>query len=810
MLALYVGIFLVSAAALFFELTLTRIFAVTQWYHFAFISVSVALLGFGASGTWLALAPVKPSPITQQARREHRLAILRLLSTLASLFALTILLAYLAVDYVPFDSYRVAWERRQLLYLAVYYSALIVPFIFAGACIGLPLTAWAERANALYAANLAGSAVGSLLGLVAVPLLGGSGAMFCASSIAMAAVCVLSYSAGQPRAQRLFYLTLCAAALGFALRPPAWAALRLSAYKTLSISLLYPEARLTFSGWNAFSRVDVVDSAGIHSAPGLSLSYTGQFPRQLGLLVDGGDLSPLTCGPNPADELLLEDLPAALPFALRPQAQALVIEPRGGLDLLVALHAGASSVVAIESNPLVVSAARAQSGTCGASPYTDARVQTVSESPRSYLRRSPQRFDVVLLSLSDTYQPVMSGAYSLSESYAYTVEAFAEYLRHLREDGLLVVTRWLQSPPSEEVRACLLLAEALARVGVAAPSTHVLAFRSWSTAMLLAKRIPFGSEEIARWKVFCEQRGFDLIYYDGMSADEGNRYNVLTHTAHFDAFREILTDTDRQGFLQQYPYDVLPPTDDRPFFFHYFRWEQTSSILRGLGRTWQPFGGSGFLIIVVLLLLVTVLSGVLILLPLAARNRPRAPQSVLFLAYFACLGMGYLLVEMPLLQQFILFLGQPAYSFALVLFSLLLFSGVGSMLSDQLPVRWLLLLLVGLVLVYPVALSRLFARCIAWGLPPRLLVAALSLGPLGFLLGLPFPAGVRLLRGQAALLIPWAWAVNGCAAVIGSIVAVLGSVTFGFSRVLIAGAFAYLAGWVIITYLQPHGAREWP
>jgi len=810
MLGLYLGVFLVSAATLLFELTLTRIFAVTQWYHFAFISVSVALLGFGASGTWLSLVPVKPGSAAQHLGHERKLASLRRLSVLASLFSLAVFLSYLAINYVPFDSYRVAWERRQLLYLAVYYTALIVPFVFAGACIGLPLATWSEHANTLYAANLTGSAVGSLLALAVVPLLGGSGATFCASSLAMVAACVLAHSARQARVQQLLYWTLCAAALGMALRPPAWAALRLSPYKTLSTSLLYPEAHLTFSQWNAFSRVDVVDSAGIHSAPGLSLSYTGPFPRQLGLLVDGGDLSPLTCGLDPMNESLLGDLPTALPFVLRPQAQALVIEPRGGLDLLVALHEGASSVVAIESNPLVVSAALAQADTCGAPPYADAHVQTVSESPRSYLGRSQQRFDVVLLSLSDAYQPVTSGAYSLSENYAYTVEAFVEYLRHLREDGLLVVTRWLQSPPTEEVRSCLLVAEALTRVGVTLPSRHVLAFRSWSTATLLAKRTPFTSDEVAAWKSLCDSRGFDLIYYHGISPGEDNRHNVLTHSAHLDAFREVLTGTDRQGFLQRYAYDVLPSSDNRPFFFHYFRWEQTSSILRALGRTWQPFGGSGFLIVVALLLLVTALSGVLILLPLAAKGRPRAPRRALSLAYFACLGMGYLLVEMPLLQQFILFIGQPTYAFALVLFSLLLFSGLGSILSDRLPVHWLLLLLAGLVLVYPIGLSRLFAVCIAWDLLPRLLAAVLSLGPLGFLLGLPWPAGMRLLRGYSAPLIPWAWAVNGCTSVIGSVLATLGCVTSGFSRVLTCGAFVYLAGWVIMLCLRSHGAQEQP
>lgn len=809
MLALYAGVFLVSAGTLLFEITLTRLFSVTQWYHFAFISVSVALLGFGASGTWLALRPSGKKHLRECCSAHERdCAVLRRLTVFAGLFSLGVLIAYLAINYVPFDSYRVAWERRQLLYLAIYYSALIVPFFFSGLCVGLSLSAWPGRANALYAANLAGSAIGSLAVLVLLPLLGGEGTVVVASVLGVLSALVFTAKApARRRIPRYVGVILLLGQLVLLMRPPAWFDLRLSPYKTLSQVLLFPQARLASSRWNSFSRVDVVDSEGIHSAPGLSLSFPGEIPEQLGLMVDGGNLSPITCIDEPGDALFLQYLPSALPYILRPGARVLLIEPRGGLDLLMALHGDASSIVALEDNPLVVETVRDQSDRCASATYDEQRVTVVFEGARAYLRRSTGRFDVVLLSLADTYRPVVSGAYGLSEAYAYTEEAFCEYLEHLEEDGLLVITRWVQSPPSEELRACGLLLTALERAGVGDLSERIIAFRTWSTVTFLAKRTAFDGDEIAKLKVFCRERSFDLIYYPGMGASEANRYNLLDDTVYYDAFLRLLSPDDRQVFVEQYPYEIAPPVDDRPFFFHNFRWEQTQSIVSGLGKTWQPFGGSGFLVLVALLSLAVVLSVVLVLLPLVVRGTTDFQSTSGFaslrwvLLYFSCLGLGFLFVEMPLLQQFILFLGQPAYSFSLVLFSILLFSGLGSLVSPRLPLRALLLILVAVVLVYPLCLSRLFALAIGWSLTMRLIVVVLSLAPLGFLLGLPLAGGIRLLEERAPQLIPWAWAVNGCASVVSSILAVMGAVTFGFSRVLLAGALAYFLAWLTLASL---------
>jgi spermidine synthase len=807
-LTLYTAIFWVSAATLFFELTLTRLFSVTQWYHFAFMSVSVALLGFGASGTWLTLrspAPSREHDLQRQSSQLPGSGLRRRLAVYAALFSIGILIAYLAINRVPFDSYRIGWERRQLLYLLIYYSGLILPFFFAGSFIGLALAAWPARASGIYAANLLGSAVGSLAILVLIPLLGGMGAVFAASMMAVLAAFILTMG---ERARRVYVLLL-VVVCGLLLRPPSWFALRISPYKALSTSLLFPGARVVFSGWNAFSRVDVVESEGIHSAPGLSLSFTGELPRQLGLMVDGGNLSPLTCMEEPDDGLFLQHLTTAFPFQLRPGARVLLVEPRAGLDIWTALQHGATSVVALESNPLVVQAVREQVDVCGASAYDDPRVQSVFEGARSYLQRSTESFDVLVLSLTDTYQPVISGAYGLSESYIYTVEALAEYLEHLGEDGILVLTRWMQTPPSEELRACVLVAEALERAGVGDPAERVLALRSWSTATLLAKRTPFRIDEIARLKSFCAEHSFDLLYYPGMVASEANQFNLLPDTAHHDSFRSVLSGQGDQ-FVRDYPYDISSPSDDRPFFFHYFKWVQVPYILRTLGKAWLPFGGGGFLILVALLALTAVLSLVLIWMPLVVSRRRDFASLTDFrslrwtLLYFTCLGLGFLFVEMPLLQQFILFLGQPAYAFSLVLFSILFFSALGSSLAERMPLQFTLPVLVMAVLAYPWFLSRLFASAIHWAFPFRLAASVLGLAPLGFLLGLPMPSGIRLLQQRAPRLIPWAWAVNGCASVISSILAVMGAVTFGFSRVLTAGAVAYLLAWFTVRrFIQP-------
>lgn len=776
-----VSLFLLSAAALVFEINLSRLFSVTQFYHFAFMIVSLALLGFGASGTFLAIFP-------KFGRQQPE----RALGGLALGAGLSMLGSYLLINWLPFDSFSIAWDRGQVGILILHYTALALPFFFTGAAVGLLLDVFMQSAGRVYAVNLIGSAAGCFAALLAPPALGGEGTVVLSSGLAALAALLpaaLPRASTAPRmAARLLsglLLALAVLALGRQIlvgAPLPFLELKYSPYKSLSYALQYPGAEVVSQRWNAFSRVDVVSSAGVRSLPGVSLRYPAPPPPEYGLFVDGDNLSTVVL---PGGDLSFTGyLPAALAFELRPHARALILEPRGGLDLLTAVEQGAARVTAVEANPLIVQAA--------AGIYSLPGVNTVIETDRSYLRRSQERFDVVLFSLAETYHPVRSGAYSLAEDYRYTLEAFQDALDRLDEGGLLVVTRWLQVPPSEWLRAFTLAVTALESQGLE-PGSRIAALRSFNLGLLLVKRAPFTPAELDAIRAFAAGRAFDLAYLPGLQPEETNRFNILAEPLYYQAFTGFLESPSRPAWLAAYPYDVAPPTDEHPFFGHYFKWSQAPQIFAELGKSWQPFGGAGYFVLLVLLALALGLAVVIILLPLAGAHKTTAPLRVITAAlfYFGLLGLAFLLVEIPLVQRFILYLGNPAYALTTALFTILLFSGLGSQFSERFPLLASLVVLILAALVTPGLLSLLFDLTLGYPVFVRMLIAIAALAPLSFLMGMPFPGGLRRLGATAPDLIPWAWGVNGALSVIASILAALMALSFGFSWALLAGAGCY-------------------
>lgn len=801
----YAGLFLLSVATLTFEINLTRIFSVAHFYHFAFMVVSLALLGFGASGTFLSLLP-------SLRKRDH----LRALTWLSWGFALATVGSYALTLYVPFDSFRIAHEPRQAGILALHYVALAVPFFCSGAAVGLLLAAWPARANRVYAANLTGSALGCVLAVTAPSLVGGEGTVLISAALGLLAALVFQFQvAGFTfHVSRVVQVVLIALLVIAAFWTPSLLQIRLSPYKSLSYALLYPDAELIFQRWNGFSRVDVVRSKSIRGLPGSGFRCSIQPPSQLGLTVDADDLNLISQVTPGFQDLAFSDcLLTALPYRLRADAHALVLEPRGGLDVIVALAEGAQRVTAVEPNPLIVEAVREQGDWAG-DVYNDPRVKVVTVKGRTFVRRRQEQYDVVTLSLNTPQRTVTSGAYSLNEDYRYTVQAFVDYLTRLDEDGLLVVTRWLQVPPSESIRAFALAVEAIERAG-GHPRTSLVALRSYRQMLILARRSPFTQEELEAIRGFAAPRAFDLVYLPDIRPDEVNRYNVLPEPDYYRACQGLLEAGDRDAWYRRYPFDVEPPSDDRPFFGHFFKWGQAPQVLAMAGHIWQPFGGAGYFVLLALLALALAAAGVLILLPLAALRRRGGPLGAT-LIYFALLGLGYLSVEIPLLQRFILFLGHPAYSMAAVLFAILLFSGLGSMISQRVPLWLALILLPALIGGYTLGLPRLFEEILALPLWGRLIVTVAALAPPGLLMGMPFPKGLALLdhtarpepgrrggsepldsargrrRRSAPGLITWAWGVNGAVSVVASVLAALLALSFGFSAVLALGAACYI------------------
>jgi hypothetical protein len=797
------GLIIISAAGLCFEINLTRLYSVSHFYHFAFMVVSIALLGFGASGTFLAVFRIRnDKPF---GRRLAWMAIGAGLSMLGS---------YLLINLMLFDSFSMAVDRKQILILMLHYVALASPFFFVGTIISLLLSKHAQSGGRVYALNLLGSALGCLAAVLAPTFIGGEGTVVLSIMLAgLAALTFLLGSQSGPKRKNIqdvvgtaaIFSLLVFSMMDIGLRMGANGGfkimeLNLSPYKGISYAMQNPEAEIIYSKWNAISRVDVVHSPSLHSVPGLSYRYLEPLPPIRGLYINGDNLSTLL--PAESDIDFAGYLPAAIAFYLRPKARVLIMESRGGMDVLAALALDAQQVTAVEENMLLIEAA--------VDIYNLPDVEIAITSGRSYLRSTNKRFDVIQLSLINSYHPVSSGAYSLGEDYRYTLESFSDMLDCLERNGLLVVTRWLQEQPSEWLRTFTLAVSTLEARG-ADPQKQIVALRGYNTGTLLVKNGFFTSKELALIRTFVDEKAFDLVFAPDIQLEEINRNNILPEEVYFQTFADVLKNKQRGVFYKQYMYDVRPPVDDHPFFGHYFKWSQIGGIWRSLGTTWQPFGGAGFLVILAIFGLAVILAGVLIILPAIVKKETKnmpVKGNIRIFVYFGMIGLAFLLVEMPMIQQFILYLDHPTYAMAVVLFSLLLFSGFGSrwgikIMSVSAALLILLVFLTGWLFLLP---ALLYAT-LGFPLTVRISVSIISVAPIGFLMGIPFPAGLEWMwksalfdeKNFAEEMVAWLWAVNGSTSVIASILSSLLSLSFGFNRTFAVGMICYLVAWIMVS-----------
>lgn len=798
------GLLLVSAASLSFEINLIRLFSVAQFYHFAFMVVSLALLGFGASGTFLALR--KEQPIKDQGIR---------LGWLSGASGLSMLGAYLLINFLPFDSYSMMIAPEQIGIFFLHYAALASPFFFTGMIISLMLRQERASTGSVYAVNMIGSAIGCLAAVFVPIFVDGEGVVAFSAGLAAISSFFFLWDTRKdswitrgvklgPSILSIMVVLSTLLVLGLRIQSgemPEFFALRLSPYKSLSYALQPPQARLVSSDWNSFSKVDVVQSPSLHSVPGLSYRYSEPLPSIQGVFVDGDNLNAIL--PASADLKFADHLPGAVAFELRPNADLLILEPKGGLDVLAALELGAKEITAVENNPLIVAASR--------HVYANPGVYLVNASGRSFLARRYENYDLIQLPLTDSYHPVGSGAYALGEDYRYSVEAFSDMINSLKPGGLLVITRWLQEEPSEWLRTFTLAVTALEGEGLD-PFSQIIALRGYNTGTLLINKTPFNDTDLEFIRRFSEEKAFDLVFGPGVAIEDVNRFNILPEPVFHQTFAAFVSADSREDFYRAYPFDVRPPTDDQPFFGHYFKWSQVDEILSILGVTWQPFGGAGYLVVIIILIFALVASSVLILLPAIAlkktKTRLNHPGAVL---YFGAIGLAFMLVEMPLIQRFILYLDQPAYAFSTVLFCILLFSGLGSRYGRRLfSTSTALIALIGLLVLYMLVMPPLIQETLGLPLVIRLAISITLLFPLGFLMGIPFPSGLMRVQavnvdqaGADQRILAWMWAVNGACSVLASILASLFALSFGFGVTLLIGTGFYLLAWIESRKLDP-------
>lgn len=793
--SLYLGIFLISIATLSLEVSLTRVFSVSLWYHFGFLVISLALLGFGASGTLLAICPVFSREKTQV-----------WLSLFSAAFSLAVLLAYFITLALPLDPYLVLWNWSQLLYLFIYYLAWGIPFLAAGSTVGLAIKQFSGEVGLIYASSLIGSALGCLSVILAIPVFGGPGLLIFSSLLGLMASFAFGFYF---RARRITIAIPSIVLMTILIFFPSKLPLPISEYKGLSMALTLPDARTLMTEWSPISRVDVIESQYIRLAPGLSFSFRGEIPPQMALALDGNGLSPITRFEGDLERLKFTDfLSSSLAFHLKESPDVLIIGPGGGLDILAALYHNAREVMAVELDPVIARAVGERFSSFAGGLYHLPQIKVRVAEGRSFIRRTPESYDIIQISLLDSFAAAAAGVSSLNESYLYTVEAFREYYNRLKPGGILSITRWLRLPPRDEVRIFATALDALESLGLSQPRTHLAFIRSWSNATILLKQDPFLVAELNNIRRFVEERSFDLVYLPDLREEELNRFNRLEEPYYYKVVNNLLNKERRKEFYQKYPFDIKPATDDKPFFFHFFKLKSIGFFLKNLGRQYIPLGEWGYLVLLAALAQALVVSLLLVLLPLMVwKGCPRGGARYLF--YFAALGMGFMFIEIVLIQKFVLFLGHPTYAITVILFSLLLFSGMGSSISAYLPfpprsrIKAAITGISLLSFLYLWALPWIFQSFIGEALWVRVLLTLILLGPLGLFMGVPFPSGIEVLERTLPALIPWAWGINGAVSVIASILAILVAVSLGFRTVLVLAALVYLAGlWAMAGYIN--------
>ncbi|MCX7045074.1 MAG: hypothetical protein NTX50_06270 [Candidatus Sumerlaeota bacterium] len=776
------GIFLTSLSALLFEISLTKIFSVTLWYHFAYFVVSLALFGIGFGGL-----------VAFFFEEFFRRRMPRALAYGALAQGLCMALCLAIVMNVPL---KFGFSLSGIKNILLTYLVCAPPFVLTGLVISLAIRHRHENVAMIYAWDLAGSALGCVAFLLAISLVSGPAVTLMASFLAAAAA-AMSFAAGNfsRRALETMALAVCAGAGVITICNMT------TRFFDVKFAKAYEEQpSLLYERWSPLARITVYpgifwwDDPGRPFGWGMSAKFKSDKPfKQLWIEQDASAGTPITKfdGDFAKVQFLKYDV-TAFPYHIKPKAKTFVIGAGGGRDVLTALMFGAPRVVACEINPVTVGVVRDRFNDFAGGLYRRPDVEVVVADARACIRRSSESFDIIQMSLTDSWAATAAGAFTMTENSLYTVEAFEDYYRHLSEDGLLSVSRFLFKPPCQSLRAAIVARRALERLGVGQPERHIAVVVTKrenvpaEVATILSKRMPFKPEELQRIEETANEYGFEILYLPGRAQNNPD-------------FKAGIETRPLEDFLGRSYLDLRPTTDDRPFFFQMIYLKNVADIFikrQAIGGQWYNYYSQA--VLVALLLISALLVAAFYIAPLVVLRKAQAlPWG--WGAYFILLGLGFMFVEIPMIQKGALYLGHPAYSLSVSLFSMLLFSGLGSAWSGRIGMdrlagrlRTHLLAIAVIVAAATGALEWIVPHTIALPLSARIAIIIALTGAMAFLMGTAFPSGVRLLGVSREASIPWVWALNGGASVLGSILAMIVSMNYGYRYTMILGAVAYL------------------
>jgi hypothetical protein len=771
-LGTYVGVFLVTLSTLMLEIGLTRIFSVTMWYHFAFVAISVALFGMTVGALVVHLCP----------RWFPDAAVGRQLWIFALLFGVAVAVCFAIQLAIPFTPRATPLGIASVVATC---AVISVPFVFSGIVVCLALTRFPRRVNRLYAVDLVGAGLGCVLLVVLFSFLDGPSLVVLIGAVAAAGAIAFAMADGSARR----VLTASVATVVLA----SFAGINSHLYADSSplLKIVWTKEKRdtdhAHERWNAFSRLTVDGDADDPATPWLDLVIDSTAGTAL-----------MRYSGDPAESDALRGNIKNLAHHIRHDADVYVVGVGGGVDVLSALEFDQRSVTGAEMNGDIIDIATDTYGDFTGHLDQDPRVDLVNDEARSYLARTEQRYDIIQISLIDTWAATAAGAFALTENSLYTTEAWDLFLDRLRANGILSVTRYFPTTdadgrpvePLETYRTIALASEALTQRGVANPRDHVLAYRvptgyGVDLATVMVSPDPFSESDLAVLSDRADALGYTP---------------VLTPDDAADPVIAALTAPGGPGdATNRVDADISPPSDDRPFFF---QMADIGTLLNGdIGRenhVTRPALVLGLLAVIVLGLAACCVGLPLVLARRTAAVRADRRRLVPLYTYFTGIGLGFLLIEVAQLQRLSIFLGHPTYGLTVSLFSILVFSGIGSMLTERIvrddrprsrlvPLAALVTTVIVAGLLTPAVLRALDGATT----PVRIATAVALLAPLALLMGMPFAVGMRAAASIPGAPTAFLWGINGAASVCASVLGVVISLFFGISTAFWAGALAY-------------------
>jgi len=770
------GIGFTTLATLMLELALTRIFSVVFFYHFAFLAISLALFGLGAGGVFSYVVAGRPGNLY---RKLGQLA-------LANSIVVVLVLAFILTR--P--------GNKDIGTLIAVYFAAAVPFFLAGTVVSIAISEAIERVGRAYFFDLAGAAAGCLLLVPFLDLFGGPNTVIAAAVTYGIAAAIWYNQAGEGRWRAVAVVAaLLLTTLMVFNGKDHWFDIRWAKGERL------PTER--FSAWNSFSRIGVV-----HANPA-----AGDVDNNWMIRIDADAATGIASfdwdkGLTPDERAGLLRQGMGFPYALRPGAKALVIGPGGGFDVARAMASGSRDITAVEINPIIATKVmRDVMLKENRGIYRRPEIRLFIEDGRSFVRHSDEKYQVLQATLVDTWASTAAGAFALSENNLYTSDAFYDYLAHLTDDGVLSFTRWGFDPPRESLRLVSLAMEALAKLGEPDAASHVIAMREdtekingWgATDTVVISRKPFSAADLASARTLIAGSRMETLYLPG--------------DASHNAFGELLHSPNPKAFWRDYRYDVSPVSDDRPFFFYTVQPQDVLDFLKNAhGNTADYKLNQAVPMLFALIAVSLVATALIMALPrmLLGSRLPKQKGVLTFLWYFLCLGAGYILIQVALIQKFVLLLGHPTYALIVIVFSMLVASGLGSFVSNRIvggDDGRLVKVLAGvaiLVAVLAFGATPMVRAAAGWPIQAKVLITILSIAPAAFLMGMPFPSGLRRLENRHPPSVRWAWSLNAAASVLGSSGAIFLAIYFGLRATLLIGGVLYLCALAVILATREH------